>query len=127
MKFMLLQIGMHSLVVSMHFLALFQIEINEAMQPIQGFYALLHPRFFGIGNLFIWFLLVGSVLQVMMRVGNIFFKNKLKKKQLSLVTITNIQLFSGLIVATLLGTYLTMLGVAMIAIIVGSAFISLST
>jgi hypothetical protein len=123
MKFMLLQIGMHLTVIFMHFLTLFQINSNEIIEPIQGFNALIHPQFFGIGNLFIWFILIGSVLQVITRLGLIFFKEKLTKKQLSLITITNIQLFSGLIIATLLGTYLTMIGVLMISIIAISTFI----
>jgi hypothetical protein len=96
---------------------------DEAL-PVMGFRALFLNEYLIIGNILMALILLSAVGMVFLFL-RIIIANEVTEKQDQMMTIfSNIQLFSGMIFATFLGTFLAFAGYIMIALIVISAYVN---
>jgi hypothetical protein len=124
MKFRLLQIAIQLSIINTFFLKSFIYHLEDGTKiPITGFEALLKNEYLIIGNLLIWLILIISiyhlVTQIIASINPVFYK----KLDQSLTAAIIIELVSGLLVVTLLGTYLELLGMIMIGFIVVGTYV----
>jgi hypothetical protein len=118
-----LQILIQVLIVMSFFFKIFNYHEGNQIIPISGFEALIKNSYFIVGNIFIWFMLLGSIYHLFVQLFVMISKKVNPKLETSLVIILNLQLFFGLFVVTFLGRYLEMLGIFVVGLIILGAVI----
>jgi hypothetical protein len=92
--------------------------------PVMGYEALFLNAYYIIGNVLMGLILLSAVGMVFLFL-RIIIQNEVTEKQDQFMTIfSNVQLFSGMIFATFLGTFLAFGGYIVIALIVISAYVN---
>lgn len=113
-----------ALIVISYFFNIIKDGRGEDASPVMGFVALFQNQYLIIGNVLLLLILtcaVGMILVFM----KIFISGEVSEKQdQSLTVLSNIQLLSGMIFATFLGTFLAFPGYILIALIAISAYIN---
>lgn len=95
-------------------------ETDGTRVPITGIEALGSNQYFVIGNLIIALVLVCAAAIILMEIQAIRRKTTAKQAVIAI----NIEIACGLLLVTLLGTYLEFIGMAMVGLIVLGAFIN---
>lgn len=95
-------------------------ESDGTRVPISGLEALGSNQYFIIGNLIIALVPACAVAIILMEIQAIRKKTTAKQSVIAI----NIEIVSGLLLVTLLGTYLEFIGMAMVGLIVLGAFIN---
>ncbi|MBE0700884.1 MAG: hypothetical protein IH571_04280 [Acholeplasmataceae bacterium] len=132
MKFKIIQAGIQLLIVISFFFNLFntqhsllgdQSETITIKTPISGFQALIDGSFFVFGNILIWALLLASAYHLLSQIMTFAYPDLYVKLETSLTIVINLQIFFGLFVVTLMGRFLEIPGMVMIALIIAGAFL----
>jgi hypothetical protein len=124
MKFRLLQITIQLSIISSFFLKSFNYHLQDGTKiPITGFQALLTNEYWIIGNLLIWLILIISSYHLVTQIIALINPLLYKKLDQSLTAAIIIELIAGLVVVTLLGTYLELLGMMMIGFVVSGTYL----
>ncbi|MCF7931668.1 MAG: hypothetical protein K9K93_00680 [Acholeplasmataceae bacterium] len=89
--------------------------------PVTGFEALISGHFFVFGNILIWGLFLGSLVMLGLGLHDLGFPKRTEMTSGYHIVITNLQIVFAILVATLLGTFLELLGMAVIALVVIAA------
>lgn len=112
------------LIIISYFFEILKDGSGEDANPVMGYQALFINQYYIIGNVLLGFILLAAILMVFLFV-KIIISNEVTEKQDQMMTIlSNIQLFSGMIFATFLGTFLAFGGYIVIALIVISAYVN---
>ncbi len=112
------------LIIVSYFFEILKDGRGEEANPVRGYQALFINQYYIIGNVLLGFILLAAILMVFLFV-KIIISNEVTEKQDQMMTIlSNIQLFSGMIFATFLGTFLAFGGYIVIALIVISAYVN---
>jgi hypothetical protein len=89
--------------------------------PVTGFEALISGHFIVFGNILIWGLFLGSFVILGLGLHDLVFPKRREITSGYHIVMTNLQIIFAMLVATLLGTYLELLGMAMVALVVIAA------
>jgi uncharacterized paraquat-inducible protein A len=117
------QMGLQILLIASFFFKIMNYHVGDIEIPITGFEAIMKNEYFIIGNLFLLLILLVSVFHLIAEIIAVTKPNQYKKLETTLMILINLQLFTGMLVATFLGTYLELLGILMIGLIVASAYL----
>jgi len=117
------QMGLQILLIISFFFKIMNVHVGDVEIPITGFEAIMKNEYFIIGNLFLIIILLVSVFHLFAEIIAVINPNQYKKLETTLMILINLQLFTGMLVATFLGTYLEILGILMIGLIVASAYL----
>ncbi len=117
------QMGLQILLITSFFFKIMNYHVGDIEIPITGFEAIMKNEYFIIGNLFLVIILLVSVFHLIAEIIAVTKPNQYKKLETTLMILINVQLFTGMLVATFLGTYLELLGILMIGLIVASAYL----
>jgi hypothetical protein len=121
MRYRMAQIFVQAVIILSYFAKGFNYhESDRSRVPITGIDALISNHYFVIGNLIIALVLVCATAIILMEIQAIRKKTTAKQA----VIVVNIEIVSGLLLVTLLGTYLEFIGMAMVGLIVLGAFIN---
>jgi hypothetical protein len=123
MRMRVAQMGIQVLVIVSFFFKIFNYHVGSDVIPITGFEAIFKNEYFVIGNIFMVIILLVSLFHLIAEIIAVINMGTYKKLETTLMIMINIQLFTGMLVATFLGTYLEILGILMIGLVVASAFI----
>lgn len=117
------QMGLQILLIISFFFKIMNVHVGDVEIPITGFEAIMKNEYFIIGNLFLVIILLVSAFHLIAEIIAVINPNQYKKLETTLMILINLQLFTGMLVATFLGTYLEILGILMIGLIVASAYL----
>ena len=117
------QMGLQILLITSFFFKIMNYHVGDVEIPITGFEAITKNEYFIIGNIFLVIILLVSVFHLIAEIIAVTKPNQYKKLETTLMILINVQLFTGMLVATFLGTYLEILGILMIGLIVASAYL----
>lgn len=121
MKYKLIALLGHLLIIVFFFFPIFNVKSEGERIVISGWQALVHDQYFVFGNIMIWFVLLGSIYYIVyFGIGLFIQSQKLEKTTISVAIF---QIIAGLVVVTLLGTYLEIAGMAMIGLIVAATLL----
>jgi hypothetical protein len=124
MKFRFLQITIQLSIISTFFFNSFNYHLDDGTRiPITGFEALLKNEYWIVGNLLIWLILIISVVHLITQIVASVNPKIYNKIEQSLTAAIIIELVAGLLVVTLLGTYLELLGMIMIGFVVLGTYV----
>lgn len=118
----------HSFVVAQVFIVIsyfFELLLDgrgENANPITGFKSLILNQYYIIGNVLMAIILLTAVAMILWFVYELLHHKTTDKQDQIMTMLANIQLFSGMIFATFLGTFLVFGGFVLIALIVISAY-----
>lgn len=123
MKMRFAQMGLQLLLIISFFFNIMNYHVGDVEIPITGFEAILKNEYFIIGNIFLVSILLVSVFHLVAQIIAVSKPSLYKKLETSLMIFINLQLLTGMLIATFLGTYLEILGILMIGLIVASAYL----
>jgi len=89
--------------------------------PVTGIEALTSGHFFIFGNILIWGVFLASVVLLILWVTDIVHPGRRNDTAPYHIMVSTIQIGFAILVATLLGTFLELLGMAVIGLVVGLA------
>jgi len=117
------QMGLQLLLIISFFFNIMNFHVGDVEIPITGFEAIFKNEYFIIGNIFLVIILLVSILHLIAEIIAVSKPLLYKKLETSLMILINLQLLTGMLIATFLGTYLEILGILMIGLIVASAYL----
>ncbi|MFP4177545.1 MAG: hypothetical protein ACLFTZ_02165 [Acholeplasmataceae bacterium] len=121
MRYRIVQIVVQAVIVLSYFAKGFSDQDSDGSRvPITGIEALVSDHYFIIGNIIIALVLLCAIAIILMEIQAI--RSGMSAKQA--VAAINIEIVSGLLLVTLLGTYLEFIGMAVVGLIVLGAFIN---
>jgi len=123
MKMRFAQMGLQLLLIISFFFNIMNFHVGDVEIPITGFEAIFKNEYFIIGNIFLVIILLVSILHLIAEIIAVSKPLLYKKLETSLMILINLQLLTGMLIATFLGTYLEILGILMIGLIVASAYL----
>jgi hypothetical protein len=123
MKMRFAQMGLQLLLIISFFFNIMNYHVDDVEIPITGFEAIFKNEYFIIGNIFLVIILLVSFFHLIAEIIAVSKPLLYKKLETSLMIIINLQLLTGMLIATFLGTYLEILGILMIGFIVASAYL----
>ncbi len=115
-------IVLQALIVISYFFNILKLGSEIDSQPVMGFRALFINEYFIIGNILMALILLSAVGMVLIFFRGLVHQDDEQKYDHKMTILSNIQLFSGMIFATFLGTFLAFSGYILIALIVLSAY-----
>jgi hypothetical protein len=95
---------------------------DEDALPVMGYQALFLNQYFIIGNILMALILLTAIGMVLIFIQGLIQHSDGKKYDQRMTILSNIQLFSGMIYATFLGTFLAFAGYILITLIIISAY-----
>ena len=117
------QMGLQLLLIISFFFNIMNYHVGDVEIPITGFEAIFKNEYFIIGNIFLVIILLVSILHLIAEIIAVSKPLLYTKLETSLMILINLQLLTGMLIATFLGTYLEILGILMIGLIVASAYL----
>ena len=124
MKVKWILILLHALIISTFFLEGFHYEgTNQTVIYVTGFEAIFINKFWIIGNIAIAYILLASVFQLSVLLLEMVTKGVIKGFEKHTIAVVNIQLLFGLIVVSLLGTFISFPPMFMVGFVAFSAYL----
>jgi uncharacterized paraquat-inducible protein A len=117
------QMGLQLLLIISFFFNIMNYHVGDIEIPITGFEAIFKNEYFVIGNIFLVIILLVSVFHLIAEIIAVTKPELYKKLETTLMMLINLQLLTGMLIATFLGTYLELLGILVIGLIVASAYL----
>lgn len=115
--------GLQLLLIISFFFNIMNYHVGDIEIPITGFEAIFKNEYFVIGNIFLVIILLVSVFHLIAEIIAVTKIEHYKKLETTLMILINLQLLTGMLIATFLGTYLELLGIFVIGLIVASAYL----
>jgi hypothetical protein len=110
------------LIIIGYFTNILKIGSEIDSEPVMGYRALFINEYFIIGNILMALILIAAIGMVLIFIRGLVHQDDDQKYDQKMTILSNIQLFSGMIFATFLGTFLAFFGYILIALIVLSAY-----